>query len=107
MDEEYEKELMKCNGMSAVRKVAKEFERAPTVDVPAVVVDEEITVEVDDVIAVDIEKGDDEQLLAEERDTWLEVVGACEVPTIEVDDGIAGDNERGDGEQFIAEGRDA
>ena len=55
---------------------------------------------------VDNDKGDDEPLLAEGRDTEIDVVGGCEVPSIRVDEGIAGDTETGDAEPLLAEGRD-
>ena len=48
MDEEYEQEFKKCNGMSAVRNFAKEFQKEPTVigqseQVPTIEVDEVTT----------------------------------------------------------------
>jgi hypothetical protein len=82
MDEEYEKEFKKCNGISAVRKLAREFETVPTV-------------------ACDVEP-----MLAEGRDIELDVVAERENHIFEDGDGIAATNEMGVDETLLTEGRD-
>ncbi len=82
MDEEYEQEFKKCNGISAVRKVAKGYEKTPTV------------------------ARDDEALLTEERDIETDDVAGSEIPTIEVDAGTTASVEKVVDEAFITEGRD-
>jgi hypothetical protein len=97
-DESHEREFKKCNGMSAVRKVANEYIRAPTV---GDVADEGATGN-----AAANQKGGDGPLIAEEKDIELDVDAGSEVPIIEVDDGIAADGQKGDDEHLLAEERD-
>ncbi len=108
MTDEYEKEFKKCNRMSAVRKVAEDFERAPTVVVSTNVVHEEITTVVTEATGIKLpnQTGDDELLLAEGRYIEIEVGARSKITAIKENDGLAAANQNGDDEKFLAKGRD-
>ena len=122
MDEEYEHEFKKCNGMSAVRKVAEGYERALAavrVDEPLLAEGRDVelddaagsevpTIEVDAGTAVFLEKVVDEALITEGRYVELDVTAGSEVPIIEDGAGIAASNhEKGNDESLVTELRDA